>query len=332
MKPLLALLGRLVCLALFAPLLAWASPAQAQAGWPDKPIRWIIPYPAGGPLDAIGRKVADAVAAQIGQPIVIDNKTGAYGTLGAAEVVRSRADGYTFLLSSGDTFINAMALLKSPPYDARKDFTYLTQLAESGAVLMLRGDAAETTLAELVAHAKAHPGQVSFGSWGPGSYTHLLMEGLARRTGADFLHVPYRGAMPAIQDLLGKQLVLTFGPANVAVNFARQGNVKLLAVSGDRRSPLLPSVPTFEEAGYTDPVFRTRVWFGLAAPAGLPPAIADAMVKEVKLALAKPEVARFIADAGFSAVGNTPAEFRKSFDAEYPLTIRMIRDAGVVPQ
>lgn len=323
---------RAACLALPLSLLACIAGAQPESDWPSKPVRWIVPYPAGGPLDAIARKVGDAVAGQIGQPVLIDNRTGAYGSLGATEVVRSRPDGYTFLMSSPDTFINAMVLLKSPPYDARKDFTYLTQIAESGAVLMLRGDAPETTLAQLVTEAKAKPGHLSYGSWGAGSYTHLLMEGLSRRAGVELLHVPYRGAMPAVQDLLGKQLSLTFGPANLAMNFAQQGSVKLLAVSGDKRSPLLPSVPTFEEAGYTDPIFRTRVWFGLAAPAGLPPAIGDAMVRQVQRALAKPEVARFITDAGFTVVGNTPREFRMAFDAEYPLMTRMIREAGVQPQ
>ena len=309
-----------------------AAPLHAQPAWPDKPIRWIVPYPAGGPLDAISRKLADAVSAQVKQPVLIENRTGAYGTVGAAEVARSRPDGYTFLLSSSDTYLNAMALLKAPPYDSRKDFTLLSQIAESGAVLMLASDAQAGTLEQLVAHAKANPGKVSYGSWGAGSYTHLIMEGVARQSSAELLHVPYRGAMPAIQDLLGKQVMLAFAPANVATQFAQKGAVKLLAVSGDRRSPVLPAVPTFVESGYGAPIFRTRVWLGLAAPAGLPPAIVDAMLREVQTALARPEVAKFIADAGFAVIGNTPVEFRKSFDAEYPVVIRMIHDAGVAPQ
>lgn len=312
---------------------ALASPLlQAQPAWPAKPIRWIVPYPAGGPLDAISRKVGDAVAAQIRQPIVIENRTGAYGTLGAAEVARSKPDGYTFLLSSSDTFINAMVLLKTPPYDARKDFDYLTQVADSGAVLMLAGDAGETTLPQLVAAARAAPGTLSYGSWGAGSYTHLLMDELGRRAGVEWLHVPYRGAMPAIQDLLGRQLRMAFAPANVAAQFAEKGSVRLVAISGDQRSALLPAVPTFREAGYDGTIFRTRVWLGLAAPAGLPPALGEQMVRQVQVALAKPEVAKFIADAGFTPIGNTAAEFRKSFDAEYPVITKMIKDAGVTPQ
>jgi tripartite-type tricarboxylate transporter receptor subunit TctC len=322
---------RLVALCAGMSLLC-TSALQAQGAWPAKPIRWIVPYPAGGPLDAIARKVADTVGSQIGQPVVIENRTGAYGTLGASEVARSKADGYTFLLSSTDTFINAMALLKAPPYDARKDFTYLTQIAESGAVLMLRGDAPEATLSQVVVYAKANPGKVSYGSWGTGSYTHLVMEGLTRQSGAEFLHVPYRGAMSAIQDLVGKQVTLTFAPANVASQFAQKGAVKLLAVSGEKRSPVLPTLPTFQEAGYDAPIFRTRIWLGLAAPAGLPQALGDSMVKEVQAALVKPEVAKFIADAGFSAIGNTSAEFRNSFDMEYPIVIKMIQDAGVIAQ
>lgn len=312
---------------------ALASPAlQAQPAWPTKPIRWIVPYPAGGPLDGIGRKLADAVAAQTGQPVVIENRTGAYGSLGAAEVARSRPDGYTFLLSSSDTFINAMALLKQPPYDARKDFAYLTQVADAGPVLMLAGDAGESTLSEVVAAARAKGSNMSYGSWGAGSYTHLLMEALAQRTGADFLHVPYRGAMPAIQDLLGRRLRMTFAPANVAAQFAEKGAVKLVAVSGEQRSPLLPAVPTFREAGYDAPIFRMRVWLGLAAPAGLAPEIREAMVRQIHLALARPEVAKFITDAGFAPIGNTSTAFRQSFDAEYPIVTKMIKDAGVVPQ
>jgi tripartite-type tricarboxylate transporter receptor subunit TctC len=330
MKPLLS--RRCVTGFALALGLLGASSLHAQAAWPTKPIRWIVPYPAGGPLDAIARKVADTVSGQVGQPILIENRSGAYGTLGASEVARAKPDGYTFLMSSADTYVNAMALLKTPAYDSRKDLTLLTQVAESGAVLMLSGDSPETTLAQLLARAKSNPGKVSYGSWGAGSYTHLLMEGLARQSGAEFLHVPYRGAAPAIQDLLGKQVMLAFAPANVASQFAQKGAVKLLAVSGESRSPLLPSVPTFQEAGYGAGIFRTRVWLGLAAPAGLPAPIADAMVKEVQTALGKPEVSKFIADAGFSTIGNTPAEFRKSFDAEFPLVIKMIQDAGVVAQ
>jgi tripartite-type tricarboxylate transporter receptor subunit TctC len=314
-------------------LASLASPSlHAQPTWPTMPIRWIVPFPPGGPLDAIARKLAEAVAAQTGQSIVIENRTGASGTLGAAEVARAKPDGYTFVLTSSDTFINAMALIKRPPFDSRKDFMYLTQVAESGAVLMLSGDAPEASLAAVVAQARARPGTVSYGSWGPGSYTHLLMDEIGRRSNADFLHVPYRGAMPAIQDLLAKQVQLAFAPANVAGQLAQKGAVKLLAVSGDRRSPLLPAVPTFSESGFDAPILRTRVWLGLAAPVDLSPAIASAMVAHVQTALQQPAVAKFIADTGFAVIGNTPAEFRRSFDREYAITLKVIKDAGVVAE
>jgi tripartite-type tricarboxylate transporter receptor subunit TctC len=320
-------------LALAGLLATLALPAAAQQpAWPSRTIRWIVPFPAGGPLDAIARKLGETVSVQVGQPVVIENKTGAYGAVGAAEVARAQADGHTFLFSSTDTFINAMALLKSPPYDSRKDFTFLSQVAESGPVLMLSGSATETSLEQLLARAKASPGAVSYGSWGAGSTTHLMMDAVARQAGVEMLHVPYRGAAPAIQDLLGKQVTLAFAPPNVAAQFAQKGMVKLLATAGDSRSPLLPTVPTFAEQGYKAPILRTRVWLALAGPAGLPKSVSDRMVREIRTAAANPGVAKFIADAGFSPMVNTPVEFRSAFEAEYPMVVRMIQDAGVVPQ
>jgi tripartite-type tricarboxylate transporter receptor subunit TctC len=313
---------------------ALAIPAalRAQGAYPVRPIRWVVPYPAGGPVDAIGRKLAEVLAPRLGQPIVIDNRGGANGSIGTGEVARAAPDGYTMLLTITDSLINNAVLFRKLPYDPQKDFQLLMQVGASSPVLMVHADVPATNLEQLIALAKRASPPLSYGSWGAGSFGHLLMENLKREARIDVIHVPYRGAAPALQDLVGKQVSMTFGPPNVAVQFAAKGQVKPIAVAGDEPLPALPGVRTFAAQGFREPIYRTRLWMGLAVPAATPIEISRRVWSEMDAALKLADVQRFINNVGFDVIGNTPEQFTQAFRAEFPVVTRMIRELDVEMQ
>jgi tripartite-type tricarboxylate transporter receptor subunit TctC len=310
--------------------LSAATRTWAQAGgWPSRPVRWVIPYPAGGPVDAVGRKLAEAMGSRLGQPVVIDNKGGANGSLGTGEVARAAPDGHTFLLTITDTLVNNAVLFRQLGYDPRKDFELLSQVGASPVVMMANADVPARNVAELAALAGRPGSQLSYGSWGPGSFAHLLAEGLKSRLKIEMVHAPYRGAAPAIQDLAAKQISVSFGPVNLAAQLIQRGMVKALAVTGDAPVAQLPGVQTFAAQGLGDPLFRTRLWMGLAAPKGLPPEIARRMVGELQAVLKQPEIASFIQGVGFEVIGSGPEQFANVFAADFPVITRMIQDLKV---
>lgn len=309
-----------------------AGAAHAQAGYPQKPIRLVIPYPAGGPVDVIGRQIAKAMSEDLGQPIVIDNRAGAGGTLGAAEVAKSPPDGYTLLFAQSDAFINVTVLYKNLAYAPLKDFTLISQVVSGSAVMMVRPEVTGKTLNEIIASAKAENRQLSYGSWGPGTYSHLVAETLARRSGANMLHVPYRGGAPSIQDFLGGHIQIAFAGLLPGKDFQKDGKARLVAVTGTKRSPILPDVPTFAELGMDDAMFKLPIWLGLAAPARTPDAIVARLHQSVKTALQSPEIVKFLVEFGQDATGTTPEEFRAAVERELPLVTDLIRAAGVEPQ
>lgn len=317
---------------LLALCAAWTcGPASAQQ-WPDRPIHWIVPTAAGGPLDAIARQVAQEVGKKLGQPVVVENRPGGGGSIGAGVVAKAAPDGYTFLFSQADSLINVVSLIKDLPYDSMRDFALVTQVSQTGAVLMANPDLGGASLNDVLAAARAKSAPLSYGSWGPGSYTHILGETLASRSGAPLLHVPYKGGAPAIQDFLGRQIALAFAPANLAIQFAQKGQAKLLAISGPRRSPLLPDLPTFAEQGFADPIFQISIWFGLSAPRGTPGAVIGRMHETVAAAMQEPAVAKFVAEGGGEVLASSPQAFRAAFEQEYRLVNLAIKQAGVVAE
>ncbi len=305
-----------------------AAPLGATAqDYPSKPIHWIIPVPPGSPVDVIGRKVAEAVAAKLKAVIVVDNRAGASGTIGANETAKAAPDGYTLLFSVSDPFTNAISLLKSPPYDPRTAFKYISKVVDDAPMLVATSNVKATTLKDLIAESKSS--DLSYGSFGPGSFPQIIMEALAKETGAKFQLVQYRGVPAAMQAILNNEVPLTF--ANVAQVRAQiaDGKLKPIAAVG-RRSAVLPNVPTFAEAGIDDPIFRNTIWLGLAGPAGLPPAIVDKTHAALKEALAEPALQGFIAATGFAIVGNSPADFEREVVAQFVAVDRLIKERGIV--
>lgn len=321
-------------LSLLASLAIGCPAAHAQqAAFPTKPIRLVIPFPAGGPTDALGRRIAQALGESIGQPVVVDNKPGASGTIGSAEVARAPADGYTLLFSNSDVFINVTGVVKKMPYDPLADFAPVSLLARYGVAMMAKPDMPSAAgLADVLKNIKNNPGQVTYGSRGPATYPHLIGEALGVRAGAPLVHVPYRGAAPALQDLLGGNIQIAFLGTAVAAGYAQKGQVKLVAVTGERRDPLAPDVPTFAEQGMADPLVRMSPWIGIAAPARTPDAVVRKLQQALAATLTQPEVRRTLRDLSMEGVGSTPEEFSRQLRKDFPLMTDLIRAAGVVAE
>lgn len=319
------ILVSIVCCA--APVLAQTTP------FPTKPIRMVMPFPAGGPTDTLARRVAQSLSESLGQSVVVDNKPGASGTIGSAEVARAPADGYTLLFSNSDVFINVTGVVKKMPYDPLRDFKPVSLLARYGVAMMVRPDTPSAAgLPDVLKYARENSGKVSYGSWGPATYPHLIGEALSKRAGAPLVHVPYRGAAPALQDLLGGNINIAFLGTAVAAGYAQKGQVKLVAVTGERRDPLAPDVPTFAEQGMNDALVRMSPWIAIAAPAQTPDPIVQRLQQAVVAALATPDVRRTLRELSMEAVGSTPDELGVQLRRDFPLMTDLIRAAGVIPE
>ena len=277
-----------------AALLA-ASPARAQAVWPGKPIRWIVNFPPAGAADILSRTLAEYYGNRLGQPIVVENKPGAGGMLGADIVAKGRGDQYLVMMSSAASHGIGPVLYKDVPYDPLADFTHIHLVGTFPTVLAVKADSAIKSLGDLVAMAKAKPGEVTYGSGGNGTMNHLTGQVLARAAGIQLTHVPYRGSAPAMNDLLGGQIVALMESLPTAIGYFTSGRMRPLAVSEDVRSPSLPDVPTFRQAG-VDVV--TTNWFGFSGPAGLPPDLVKRWEAETGTALGSAQVKEAFAKIG----------------------------------
>lgn len=300
--------------------------------YPTKPIRVILPYPPGGPADAVGRKMAQSMTETLGQPVVFDNRPGGSGTIGGMEVAKAAPDGYTLLFAISDVFINVNGVLKRVPYDSLRDFEPITEFVSYNVAMMVRGENPARNVGDLLRAVKGSPGKISYGSWGPASYPHLIGETLARQAGAPMIHTPYKGAAPAVQDLLAGVIDVAFLSPGVAAGYAQKGQVRLLAVTGDRRSEAAPDVPTFVEQGVNDPIVRSLPWIGLVAPARTPSPVVQRLHDAAVASLQRPDMQKLLRDLGMEAVGSTPADFRAQLKSDYPMVTEAIRRAGVVPE
>ncbi len=286
--------------------LAAATGAHAQ-DWPQKTVSIIVPFPAGGSTDMVARAISPKLGEKLGQTFVVDNKAGATGTIGATQVKRSPPDGYTFLVTSLGPLVIAPHLIKGLQYDALKDFDLITVAVRAPNVLVVPANSPHKSVADVIAYLKANPGKMTFASSGNGSSDHLTAELFWQETGTHGLHVPYKGGAPAITDLLGGQVDASFQNVNAVVQHIKGGKLKALAVTGDKRSPVLPDVPTTAEAGVKN--VDVYSWQAIVAPKGLPTAVRDKAHSAMVAALNDPTVKSQFTAIGLEVVGNTPAQF-----------------------
>jgi tripartite-type tricarboxylate transporter receptor subunit TctC len=313
------------------PLIALVQsfPALAQA-WPSKPIRLVVPYPPGGSTDLLARTIGQKVGESLGQTIVIDNRAGAGGMLGSDMVARSSPDGYTILLGTGATHGLTLLLSKTVPYDPVRDFTAITAAVEVPIILCVHPSIPGTTATDLVDWAKKNPGKLAYGSSGTGSPQHLSGELFKHVTGIDMVHVPYKGAAPAVQDLIGGQIPAVFTTLSTALPHIRGGKIRVVGFVEARRQPSVPEIPTIGESipGYAMPAS----WLGFFGPADLPEAILKRTNAEIVKAVQSPEVRAKLEAAGMPVVGTSPEEFARMVREDIETFRKIVAAAGIKPE
>lgn len=307
------LLSRCIATAGALAALAIAPQAQAQEAWPSKPIRLVVPFAPGGSTDVIARMLGQKLSQLWGQSVVVENRAGAGGNVGADVVAKAMPDGYTLLFASGSVTINPQ-LYKRMPFDTKKDLVPITNVAQGPMLVVVPENSPAKSLKDLIAMAKAKPGSLNFGSAGVGSQVHMAAENLADAAGIDINHVPYKGEAPAYTDLIGGQTQLMVGNFAAASALLGNGRLRALAVTSPQRSPLLPQVPTAAESGLKG--FENIGWFGLLAPAGTPPEVLSRVQRDTVKMLGETETKARLYVQGMLPVGNTPAEFARAMDAE----------------
>lgn len=304
-----------------------SAPVWAQEAWPSKPIRFVVPFAAGGTSDILARLIGERLQASLKQTVVIDNKAGAGGVIGADVVAKSAPDGYTMLIGTISSHAINPALQAKMPYNATTDFAHVLLLGSISNVLLVGADQPYKTVKELVAAAKAKPASIAFASAGQGSSQHMSGETFKLLAGAELTHVPYKGSAPAIQDVIGGQVPMSFETVTVALPHIQSGKVRALAVTSAQRSPALPNTPTLHESGV--PGFDVASWQALYMPAGTPPAIVQRMNAEVEKILAQPDVKARIETLGLMHTANTPEQFASFGKAEIAKWVKVVKDGKV---
>jgi tripartite-type tricarboxylate transporter receptor subunit TctC len=294
--------------------------------YPDKPIRIVVPFPVGGIADTFGREIGKRLTESWGQPVVIDNRTGAGGNIGADIVAKSPPDGYTLVVGNIGTHAVNVSLFPAMPFDPVKDFTPVIHLMDAEGLLVVNPSIEATTVPELIALARSRPGKLSYGSAGVGTTSHLAGEMFKSLTKVDIVHVPYKGNVPAITDLLGGQTAMIFATMPTVLPHVRAGKLRALAVVGIARSPALPDVPTVAESV---PGFEVSNWIGLFGPAGMPPAIVARLNGEVQRIMQSPEIQKRLETEGAKFIPMTPDQFATFQKAELAKWAKTIKDSNI---
>jgi tripartite-type tricarboxylate transporter receptor subunit TctC len=309
------------------PALFLAKPAFA--AWPDQPVKLVVPFTPGTGPDIIARFLGERLTPVLGQPVVVDNVTGASGNIGSAQVARAKPDGYT-LMSSVNTLVMNASLFKNLPYDPVADFQPITLTAWGSLVLVAHPSQAPNTVAELVAAAKAKPRALTYGSPGIGTPHHLSMALVETATGIELLHVPYRGTAGAVQDLLGGQIGYMFLPVHVSAQHIRAGRLKALAAGSPKRLPQLPDLPTLAEQGLTG--LDVDMWYGLFAPRGTPMDLVERLNHAVAAILAAPEARATFEAQGLVPASSTPAALAEIVERDRARWAEVVAKRGIVPE
>jgi tripartite-type tricarboxylate transporter receptor subunit TctC len=313
-----------VVAALSAALMA--GEAAAQTSYPDKQIRLLVGFAPAGPADIAARVLADRLSEAWGKPVVVENVTGAAGNVAADRVAKAAPDGYTLALAASATIATNVSLYDKLPFDPIKDFAPISQVVFTPNILAVNNDVPAKTVQELVALAKARPGELTFGSAGVGTSQHLAGELFKSMGGLNLQHVPYRGIAQVMPDLLGGRLTMVFGNISAVLPLARENKIRAMAVTSIKRSASAPQLATMAEQGF--PGFDSSAWFGLMAPAGTPaPIIAKLHAETVKI-LARPDVRKRFDELGMEVIGNTPTEFADVIKAEIPVWAKIIKASG----
>ena len=312
------------------PLLA-ASPLALAQSWPSKPIRLVVPFPAGGATDLLARAIAQGIGNGFGQPIVVDNRPGAGGTLGSAEVAKAVPDGHTLLMSTSSTHAIAPHLNPNLPYNAEADFTPVAQVANATNIVLVPKDLPVASIKDLIAYARARPGQLNYASSGNGTIVNLTAEAFKAQAGVFIVHIPYRGTALAIPDLVSGKVQLLFDSIVSGLPHVKDGKLKALAVTGAKRSALVPEIPTVAESGL--PGFESNTWFGIYGPKGMSADITNRVATELQRALQKPDVAERLARLGAEPVADAgPARFAAMVKADSARWAALIRDRKITAE
>ena len=304
-------------------LVAWGAFAQ---GWPSRPVHVVVPYPAGGPNDIIVRMVGKRLGETLGQPIVVENRPGAGGNIGTDSVAKSAPDGYT-LVSVGPGALIINPLLGKVPYDTMRDFAPVTIMAIAPNALVAHPSFPAKSVKELIAVAKQKPGAINYASGGSGSTPHLAAALFAVMAGVQLTHVPYKGTGPATADLVGGQVQIAFLGIPTVLPHIRSGKLRALAVTGTKRSPELPGVPTVAEAGV--PGYELSPWYGLLAPAGTPSAVVTRLAAEATKIVHEPAMREQLVAQGAEPAGGTPEEFARTLRSDAALWKKVVKEAGI---
>ncbi|MDM0048971.1 tripartite tricarboxylate transporter substrate binding protein [Variovorax sp. J22R115] len=316
-----------LCASAAAAALCAIAPAQAQT-YPNKPIKMVVPFAAGGATDVLARVLAEKMAAGLGQPVIIDNKPGAAGIIGTDAVAKAAPDGYTIVLSLSNSLLTNQFLYEKLPYDTQRDLTLVYQIAMAPLVLVVHPSVPVKTGPELLKYVSANKGKVAYGSYGVGAYPHLAGAHMSLTQNADMNHVAYKGEAPMLQDLIGGQIQMAYASALVAKPQIEAGKVKAIGVTGDRRMSTLPNVPTLAEQGMKDEAYRVTGWLAIAAPGNTPKPIVQRIADEVRKATQQPDVQAKVAGMGFELKDSSPEAFAAAYKQERPVWERLIKQSG----
>ncbi len=307
----------------------FAGPLAAAQGYPDHPVRLVVPFTPGGGTDAVARVFAEKLSDELGATVIVENKPGAASIIGASAVAKAKGDGYTLLLAASNAFITNQFFYKNVPYETERDFKLLYQLATIPQVLVVNADVPVSTAPELLDYAAKHKGKVNYGSYGIGSYPHLAGSYMSGKLGADMSHVAYKGEAPILQDLLGKYIHFTFASAMGVQPHVEAGNMKAIGVTGQHRISVFPDLPTLSEQGLTDDAYTVTGWLAIAAPSSIPSDVSNRISAAILKAAQQPDVQQRIGNMGFSIVTDSnPEQALKAYRRDLPIWTRLIQESG----